>query len=87
MEFGGAFGPRAGAAPSGELGWADKCRRSRAAPVYVAQEVCDDAFSIAGGAAGMKVSGQLTGVRNDASAQANPLVVEQEKQDDEKANS
>jgi len=56
----------------------------QAAPVYVAQEVGDDAFSIAGGAAGMKVSWQLTGVRNDAYAQANPLVVEQDKPEDEK---
>jgi hypothetical protein len=56
----------------------------QAAQVYVAQEVFDDAFSIAGGAAGMKVSWQLTGVRNDAWAQANPLVVEQEKPDGEK---
>jgi hypothetical protein len=56
----------------------------RSAPVYVAQEVRDDAFSIAGGTAGMKVSWQLTGVRNDAWAQANPLVVEQDKPEDEK---
>jgi hypothetical protein len=56
----------------------------QSAPVYVAQEVRDDAFSIAGGTAGMKVSWQLTGVRNDAWAQANPLVVEQEKPEDEK---
>ena len=56
----------------------------QAAPVYVAQEVSDDAFSIAGGAADMKVSWQLTGVRNDAWARANPLVVEREKPDDEK---
>jgi hypothetical protein len=59
----------------------------QAAPVYVAQEVSDAAFSIAGGAAGMKVSWQLTGIRNDAWAQANPLAVEQEKPDDEKVKS
>lgn len=56
----------------------------QAAPVYVAREVGDDGFSIAGGAAGMKVSWQLTGVRNDAYAQANPLLIEQEKPEDEK---
>jgi lipopolysaccharide export system protein LptA len=56
----------------------------QSAPVYVAQEIRDDAFSIAGGTAGMKVSWQLTGVRNDAWAQANPLVVEQDKPEDEK---
>src|ERR1022692_4023261 len=36
-------------------------------------------FSIAGGAPGMKVSWLVTGVRHDAFAQANPLVVEVEK--------
>ena len=56
----------------------------QSAPIYVAQEVCDDTFSIAGGAAGMKVSWQLTGIRNDAWAQANPLVVDQEKPENEK---
>jgi len=56
----------------------------QAAPVYVSREVADDAFSIAGGAPGMTVSWQLTGVRSDAWARANPLVVEQEKADDEK---
>jgi hypothetical protein len=56
----------------------------QSAPVYVSQEVRDDAFSIAGGTAGMKVSWQVTGVRNDAWAQANPLVVEQDKPEDEK---
>jgi hypothetical protein len=50
----------------------------------VAQEVSEDAFSIAGGAAGMKVSWQLTGIRDDAWAQANPLAVEQDKPEDEK---
>ena len=56
----------------------------QAAPVYVSREVSDDAFSIAGGVPGMTVSWQLTGVRSDAWAQANPLVVEQEKADGEK---
>ena len=51
-----------------------------AAPnLHIAQEVASHRFSIAGGAAGMKVSWQVTGVRHDAFAQANPLVVEVEK--------
>jgi hypothetical protein len=50
-----------------------------AAPVYIAQEVQDNRFRIAGGAAGMKVSWQVTGIRQDAWAAANPLVVEPEK--------
>jgi hypothetical protein len=51
-----------------------------AAPnLHIAQEVANHQFSIAGGAPGMKVSWQVTGVRHDAFAQANPLVVEVDK--------
>jgi hypothetical protein len=51
-----------------------------AAPnLHIAQEVANHQFSIAGGAPGMKVSWLVTGVRHDAFAQANPLVVEVEK--------
>src|ERR1017187_4043997 len=51
-----------------------------AAPnLHIAQEVANHQFSIAGGAPGMKVSWQVTGVRHDAFAQANPLVAEVEK--------
>jgi hypothetical protein len=49
------------------------------APVYVAQEITDHRFRIAGGRAGMKVSWQVTGVRHDAYARAHPLRVEEEK--------
>jgi hypothetical protein len=51
----------------------------RPAPVYVADEVADNDFRIAGGPAGTKVSWQLTGIRKDAWAKAHPLVVEQDK--------
>ena len=48
-----------------------------AAPgLYVATEIANHAFSIAGGAPGMKVSWQVTGVRHDGYAKAHPLVVE-----------
>jgi hypothetical protein len=51
-----------------------------AAPnLHIAQEVANHQFSIAGGAPGMKVSWQVTGVRHDVFAQANPLVVELDK--------
>ena len=53
-----------------------------AAPVYVAREVADGSFAVAGGAAGMTVSWLLVGVRQDAWAQANPLVVEEDKPED-----
>jgi hypothetical protein len=47
--------------------------------LYIAEEISDRRFKIAGGAPGMKVCWQVTGNRKDAYAQANPLVVEQEK--------
>ncbi len=49
------------------------------APVFVAQEIQNNQFEIAGGKAGQKISWQVTGVRQDAYSKANPLVVEQEK--------
>jgi hypothetical protein len=49
------------------------------APVYVAKEVQGNRFQIAGGTAGLKVSWQVTGIRHDAWAVNNPIVVEQEK--------
>jgi len=46
------------------------------APVYIAEEMSGNAFAIAGGEAGMKVSWMVTGVRHDAYARANALEVE-----------
>ena len=45
--------------------------------LYIAQKVRGNRFKIAGGAPGIEVSWQITGVRQDRFAQANPLVVEQ----------
>jgi hypothetical protein len=47
--------------------------------LYIAQEIQGGRFIIAGGQPGMKVSWQVTGVRQDAFAKAHPLVVEEEK--------
>ncbi len=47
--------------------------------LYVAQEVQNNRFRIAGGEPGMKVSWEVTGVRNDPYARANPFQVEEEK--------
>jgi hypothetical protein len=52
--------------------------------LFVANEIAGGEFSIAGGIAGMKVSWQVTGVRKDAWAMANPLVVERPKNGTEK---
>jgi hypothetical protein len=49
------------------------------APLYIAREVADGRFTIAGGRPGLKVSWQVTGVRQDAYAKAHPIVVEQPK--------
>ena len=49
------------------------------APVYIAEEIGHGQFKVAGGKPGMKVSWQVTGVRQDAFARAHPLQVEVEK--------
>ena len=54
------------------------------APVYVADEIRDNRFKIAGGAAGMKVSWQVTGVRHDPYAEAYRAPVEMDKQPHER---
>ncbi len=50
-----------------------------AAPVYVASELENNTFTIAGGAPGLKVSWQVTGIRRDAYAMANRVQVEEQK--------
>jgi len=47
--------------------------------LHLAEEIKNQRFKIAGGSSGMKVCWQVTGIRHDALAQANPLVVEQDK--------
>lgn len=54
------------------------------APVYVSSEVNNNQFEIAGGSSGLKVSWQVTGVRQDKFAQANRLQVEKDKLNSEK---
>jgi trimeric autotransporter adhesin len=51
-----------------------------AAPnLHIAQEIHDRSFRVAGGAPGMKVSWQVTGVRQDAWEKAHPMIVEVQK--------
>ena len=52
--------------------------------LHVAQEISNNHFNIAGGKSGMKVSWQVTGIRKDAWAQAHPLIVEEEKPENER---
>ncbi len=47
--------------------------------IYVAEKVHDNTFKIAGGAPGLEISWQVTGVRHDAWAVAHPTPVEQAK--------
>lgn len=49
------------------------------APVYVAEEIHDNQFTIAGGAPGQKISWLVTGIRQDAWANAHRIVVEENK--------
>lgn len=57
---------------------------SAAPSLHIAEEVKANRFKIAGGKAGQKVSWQVTGHRQDKWAQTNPLVVEEEKLDEER---
>jgi hypothetical protein len=49
------------------------------APVFVAQEIENNRFCIAGGSLGLKVSWQVTGIRQDPWANANLVPPEQDK--------
>ena len=53
------------------------------APVYVAEEIHNNAFKIGGGTPGLKVSWQVTGIRQDKWANDNRIPVEQAKPADE----
>jgi hypothetical protein len=52
--------------------------------LYIAEEIANHRFKIAGGPPGTKVSWQVTGVRQDAYAKAHPLQVEVDKPDSER---
>jgi hypothetical protein len=45
--------------------------------LYIAEEIADNRFKISGGAPGMRVSWQVTGIRQDAWANANRIPVEE----------
>ena len=50
------------------------------APVYIAEELANNQFKIGGGQAGMRISWQITGIRQDAWASAHRIPVEEEKE-------
>lgn len=54
------------------------------APVYVAQKVQGNRFRIAGGRPGLEVSWQVTGIRQDAFAQAHRIKIEEDKPEKER---
>jgi hypothetical protein len=54
------------------------------APVYIAEEISNNHFKIAGGKPGLKVSWMVTGVRQDAYANAHRIPVEEEKPEAER---
>src|SRR5262249_41262842 len=47
--------------------------------IHIAEEITDNHFRIAGGTPGNKICWQVTGIRQDAWAQANRIVVEDDK--------
>jgi hypothetical protein len=49
------------------------------APIYIAEELANNQFKIGGGHAGLKVSWQVTGIRQDAWANAHRIPVEEQK--------
>jgi hypothetical protein len=52
--------------------------------LYIAEEVQDNRFRVAGGQPGMKVSWQVTGIRQDSYANKNRIKVEEEKAEQER---
>ena len=54
------------------------------APVYIEEEISNNQFKISGGKSGMKVSWQVTGIRQDAFANAHRIPVEEEKSGEER---
>jgi hypothetical protein len=52
--------------------------------LYIADEITNNRFSIAGGTSGMKVSWQVTGIRKDPYAEAHRIPVEQDKAEKER---
>jgi hypothetical protein len=57
---------------------------SSAPGLYVGSEMKDGSFTIAGGSKGQKVSWQVTGIRQDALANAHRIPVEEDKTEDER---
>ncbi len=49
------------------------------APIYIAEEIANNRFKIAGGTPGLKVSWQVTGIRHDPYAEHHRIPVEEEK--------
>jgi hypothetical protein len=54
------------------------------APLYIAEKVQNNRFKIAGGQPGLEVSWQVTGIRQDAWANANRIPVEEDKPESER---
>jgi hypothetical protein len=54
------------------------------APVYIAEEISENQFKIAGGTPGLKVSWQVTGIRQDPYAEQHRIPVEEDKSPQER---
>ena len=52
--------------------------------LYISKEISNNNFEISGGVSGMKVSWQVTALRNDNFAKSNPIKIETDKKENEK---
>jgi hypothetical protein len=52
--------------------------------LHIAEEITGNRFRVAGGSVGMRISWQVTGIRQDPWAESNRLPVEEEKSEDER---
>lgn len=52
--------------------------------LHIAQTIQNNRFKISGGSAGMDVSWQVTGIRHDPYAEAHPIIVEEEKPEEQR---
>ena len=54
------------------------------APVYVANKIKNNRFRVAGGLPGLEISWQVTGIRQDAWANATRIPIEEDKPESER---
>ncbi|PKP22628.1 MAG: hypothetical protein CVU05_03080 [Bacteroidetes bacterium HGW-Bacteroidetes-21] len=56
----------------------------QSAALFIKEEIANNKFTVAGGQPGQKISWQVTGIRKDPWAKANPVLVEEDKKPEER---